>query len=147
MSFLVESFVFYNAQRQRDWNTKGWPPSMPPLPMFLIAPLAVTEAVTMEATTIGTLSIFSDLVFWLLSSLAILMECSALTRAVRTKNGYLHFQFDFKDFFNHLLTRNKITTTNKINWLYWQLTELMLYLKYRWRVELHMIWKKSIKRC
>ena len=38
---------------------------MPPLPMFLIAPLAVTEAVTMEATTTVTLSILSNLVFYL----------------------------------------------------------------------------------
>ena len=90
---------------------------MPPLPMFLIAPRAVTEDVTMEATTIGTLSIFSDLVFYLALQLdtnesLVMMECSALTRAVRTEKAFLHFQFDFEDFFNHLLTRNKITTTN-----------------------------------
>ena len=80
--------------------------------------------------------LLGSLVFWLLSSIALLMEYSALTRAVRTEKAFLHFQFDFEDFFNHLLTRNKITTTNKINWLYWQLTELMLYLKYRCWVEL-----------
>ena len=42
---------------------------MPPLPMFLIAPLAVTEDVTMEATTTVTLSIFSGLVFYLVLAL------------------------------------------------------------------------------
>ena len=60
--------MFYPRERNMIgiWNMEGcWPPSMPPLPMFLIAPLAVTEDVTMEATTTVTLSIFSDLVFYL----------------------------------------------------------------------------------